>query len=74
VAHALLEVVQIAEHLPQFGHRPGFPPDDRILAMVVQARNAMHNLRVAVHYTGCRGQVSRGSRWPRSCPGISYDL
>jgi hypothetical protein len=25
-----------------------------------ETRNAMHNLRVHVHYASCRGQVGRG--------------
>jgi hypothetical protein len=37
----------------------GFPPDDRLLVLVREARDAMHGLTVAMHYTGCCGQVGR---------------
>jgi hypothetical protein len=37
----------------------GFLPDDRLLVWVLEARDAMHELTVAMHYTGCRGQVGR---------------
>ena len=38
----------------------GFPVDDKLWARVVDARDAMHALTVAVHYASCKGQVGRG--------------
>jgi hypothetical protein len=35
----------------------GFPPDDRLLKFTVEARNAMHELTVAVHYESCPGKT-----------------
>jgi hypothetical protein len=37
----------------------GFPPDDRLLGMVVVVRNAMHELTVAVHYASCPGKTGQ---------------
>jgi hypothetical protein len=71
-AHDLTEAQLDAIHerlLPMLGYlnrlhrrikKAGFSPDDRLLALVVEARNSMHELTVAVHYGSCRGQVGRG--------------
>jgi hypothetical protein len=37
--------------------KTGFPPDDRLVKMTVDARNAMHELTVAVHYASCPGKT-----------------
>ena len=33
----------------------GFPPDDPLLALVVKAENALHELHVAMHYLALDG-------------------
>ena len=41
----------------------GFPPDDPLLAAVVNAENALHALSVEVHYLSCGDSVgASGSR------------
>jgi hypothetical protein len=40
--------------------KTGFPPDDRLLKLTVEARNALHELTVAVHYASCPGKMGRG--------------
>jgi hypothetical protein len=37
----------------------GFLPDDQSLKLVTQARDAMHDLSVDLHYESCRHQVGR---------------
>ena len=39
--------------------RRGFLNDDRLLAAVVRAEDAMHALHVEVHYLGCDSGVGR---------------
>jgi hypothetical protein len=40
--------------------KSGLPPDDRLLAMVVEARTAVYKLTMAVNDASGRGRVGRG--------------
>ena len=35
----------------------GFPPDDRLLELTFEARNAIQDLTMAIHYASCKGQT-----------------
>ena len=37
----------------------GFPPDDELLAAVIRAEAAVHELHVAAHYLACRDVTGR---------------
>jgi len=42
--------------------RRGFPSDDRLYAMVVEARDKVHRLCVELHYLSCAGGVGEPKR------------
>jgi hypothetical protein len=42
--------------------RRGFVADDRLLAAVCRAEDAIHALSVEVHYLACGDRVGRGSK------------
>jgi hypothetical protein len=53
----------------------GFPPNDRMYCVTVEAYNALHELCVITHYASCESGVYKDAKIPANvCPDIPNQI
>jgi hypothetical protein len=62
VRTALFPSINYLHRLRERMEKAGFPPDDKLFALVSKAYDAVHALFVELHYLGCESGVGREPR------------